>query len=68
VPDWCPLLDERLREQALEALLAIAEALSTHMHAIRLLRGAAKQHEIVLYELLLRAYAERARRTAGVAT
>jgi len=38
-----------------------------HMHAIRALRSAAKRHEIVIYELLLRSYLERARRTASAA-
>ena len=34
-----------------------------HMHAIRALRSAAKRHEIVMYEMLLRGYLERARRS-----
>ena len=36
-----------------------------HMHAIRMLRTAAKRHEIVIYELLLRSYLERERRSGS---
>jgi thiopeptide-type bacteriocin biosynthesis protein len=36
-----------------------------HMHAIRALRTAAKRHEIVMYEMLLRGYLERARRSSS---
>jgi len=36
-----------------------------HMHAIRALRTAAKRHEIVMYELLLRAYLERSLKTSN---
>ena len=68
--ELAPIVAEmRAREEAgrLSPGLAAMASSFMHMHAIRMFRGSAKRHEIVLYELLSRAYLERARRAAGVA-
>src|SRR5262245_33747911 len=59
---------DREREARLSTGLGEMAGSFMHMHAIRMFRGAAKRHEIVLYELLLRAYAERVRRSAVIVT
>ena len=58
----------RERDGRLTPGVAVLAGSFMHMHAIRVLRSAAKRNEIVIYELLLRAYAERAWRSAEIAT
>ena len=56
-------LRARERDGRLSPGLAELAGSFMHMHAIRALRAAAKRHEIVMYEMLLRGYLERARRS-----
>ena len=55
-------LQARERDGRLAPGLAELASSFMHMHAIRVFRGAAKRNELVLYELLSRAYTERSKK------